>query len=132
LKLVLKPHGGGIGAAEEIVRCIQKVKHPNFKVWYDAGNIVYYTGKDPLEQLKPIAQYVTGFCAKDCDHQKGEVFLELGTGKVDFRAIAGELKKSGFNGPVMVECCVKGKTADETTANARKSREFLEGIFTKM
>ena len=30
-------------------------------------------------------QHVTGFCAKDCDKQKGSVLLEFGTGKVDFR-----------------------------------------------
>jgi len=137
LKLVLKPHGGGSGAAEEIIRCLDKVKHPNFKVWYDAGNIIYYTGKDPLEQLKPIAQYVTGFCAKDCDHQNtreqpAEVFLEFGTGKVDFRAVFTGLKKAGFNGPVMVECCARGKTPEETTANARKNREFLEKLFAEI
>ena len=57
LKLVLKPHGGGSGASEEILRCIGEVKRPNFKIWYDAGNIIYYTGKDPVEELKPIAQY---------------------------------------------------------------------------
>ena len=73
LKVVLKPHGGASGAAEEIVRCIEKVNHPNFKVWFDAGNIIYYTGKDPVEQLKPIVQYVTGFCAKDCDKKGGSV-----------------------------------------------------------
>ena len=129
LKLVLKPHGGGSGAAEEIIRCLEQVKHPNYKVWYDAGNIIYYTGKDPLEQLKPIAQYVTGFCAKDCDRKNGEVFLEFGRGKVDFPAIFSELKSAGFNGPVMVECCAKGKTPEETTANARKNREFLERVF---
>lgn len=137
LKLVLKPHGGGSGAAEEIIRCLEKVKQPNFKVWYDAGNIIYYTGKDPLEQLKPIAQYVTGFCAKDCDHQNtreqpAEVFLEFGTGKVDFHAVFTELKKAGFNGPVMVECCAHGKTPEETTANARKNREFLEKAFAEI
>ena len=129
LKLVMKPHGGGSGAAEEITRCLEKVGHPNFKIWYDAGNIIYYTGKDPLEQLKPIAQYVTGFCAKDCDHEKGEVWLEFGRGRVDFAAVFGELKKAGFNGPVMVECCARGKTAEEMTENARKNREFLEKLF---
>src|SRR6516225_8987508 len=44
LKLVLKPHGGASGASEEIIRCMDKVKHPNFKIWFDAGNIIYYTG----------------------------------------------------------------------------------------
>ena len=134
LKLVLKPHGGGSGAAEEIIRCRAQVKHPNFKIWYDAGNIIYYTGKDPVEQLKPIAEHVTGFCAKDCDKPKGEVFLEFGTGKVDFAAVFGELKRAGFQGPVMVECCAKppGATAAEITAGARKNREYLEHLFARL
>jgi len=132
LKLVLKPHGGGSGAAEEILRCIEKVKQPNFKIWYDAGNIIYYTGKDPLEQLKPIIQHVTGFCAKDCVKEKGEIWLDFGKGAVDFHAVFSELKKGGFNGPVMVECCAKGKTAEETTAGARRNREFLEKLFAEL
>src|SRR6266850_469399 len=129
LKLVLKPHGGSSGDAEEITRCIEKVNHANFKVWFDAGNIIYYTGKDPLEQLKPVVQHVTGFCAKDCDKQKGSVWLEFGTGKVDFPGVFGELKKSGFNGPVMVECCALGDTFDIVTENMRKNREYLEKVF---
>jgi sugar phosphate isomerase/epimerase len=129
LKLVLKPHGGASGAAEEILRCLGKVNHPNFKIWFDAGNIVYYTGKDPLEQLKPIARQVTGFCAKDCDKEHGNVMLQFGAGKVDFHAVFGELKQAGFDGPVMVECCALGDTPAVVTANARKNREYLEALF---
>jgi sugar phosphate isomerase/epimerase len=129
MKLVLKPHGGASGAAEEIIRSMEKVRHPNFKIWFDAGNIIYYLGKDPLEQLKPIVQHVTGFCAKDCDGQKGSVWLEFGTGKVDFPAVFGEMKKAGFNGPVMVECCALGETQEIVTENARKNREYLERLF---
>jgi sugar phosphate isomerase/epimerase len=132
LKVVLKPHGGASGAAEEIQRCLDKVNHPNFKIWFDAGNIIYYTGKDPVEQLKPIAQQVTGFCAKDCAEPKGSVFVEFGTGKVDFRAVFTELKMAGFNGPVMVECCALGDTPEIVTANARKNREYLEKLFTTL
>jgi sugar phosphate isomerase/epimerase len=129
IKLVLKPHGGGSGAAEEILRCLAKVEHPNFKVWYDPGNIIFYTGKDPLAELKPIAQHVTGVCAKDCDEQGGAVQIQFGAGKVDFRAVFSHLKSVGFNGPVMVECCALSDTLDEVTANARKNREFLENLF---
>jgi sugar phosphate isomerase/epimerase len=129
LKVVLKPHGGASGAAEEILRCLDKVQHPNFKIWFDAGNIIYYTGKDPVEQLKPIAQQVTGFCAKDCAEPKGTVFLQFGTGKVDFRAVFTVLKQAGFNGPVMVECCAQGDTPEIVTANAGRNREYLEKVF---
>jgi sugar phosphate isomerase/epimerase len=130
LRLVLKPHGGGSGASEEILRCIDKVAHPNFKIWYDAGNIIYYTGKDPLTELEPIARHVTGFCAKDCPAPKGEVMSQFGTGKVDFKAVFAKLKSVGFNGPIMVEGVKVGATAEETTANARANREYLEKALT--
>jgi sugar phosphate isomerase/epimerase len=132
IKLVLKPHGGGSGASEEIMRCMSKVKHPNFKIWYDAGNIIYYTGKDPIEQLKPIVQHVTGFCAKDCATPKGDVMIQFGKGKVDFRGVFTELKKAGFNGPVMVESCELSDDIKVLTANAKANREFLEKLFASL
>jgi len=43
---------------------MKAVQHPNFTIWYDAGNIIYYTGKNPVEELKPVARHVTGFCGR--------------------------------------------------------------------
>jgi sugar phosphate isomerase/epimerase len=126
LQIVMKPHGGASGASEEILRCLEKVGHANFKLWYDAGNIIYYTGKDPVAELEPIARHVTGLCAKDCPGPKGEVMSQFGTGKVDFKAVFAKLKAAGFNGPIMVEGVKVGETAQETTANGRANREFLE------
>src|ERR1043166_7458286 len=123
IRLVLKPHGGGSGASEEILRCLDKVAHANFKIWYDAGNIIYHTGKDPLAELEPIAKHVTGFCAKDCAAPKGEVMSQFGTGKVDFKAVFAKLKSVGFTGPIMVEGVKVAATADETTANAKARSE---------
>jgi sugar phosphate isomerase/epimerase len=128
IKLVMKPHGGSSGTAEEIQRCLKEVNRPNFKIWYDAGNIVYYDGKDPVEELKPIAEHVTGFCAKDCPGKKGNVMIQFGEGKVDFTAVFKELKKAGFNGPTYVECA-GGKTFEEVTASAEFNRVFLEKVF---
>jgi sugar phosphate isomerase/epimerase len=126
VKLVLKPHGGSSGASEEILRSIKAINHPNFSIWYDAGNIIYYTGKDPVAELEPIAKYVTGFCAKDCAAPKAEVMVQLGTGKVDFPKVFAALKRAGFKGPIMLEGSDPGKSAAEATANAKANREFLE------
>jgi sugar phosphate isomerase/epimerase len=104
------------------------VGHPNFKIWYDAGNIIHYTGKDPVEELKPIVQHVTGFCAKDCAAPKGEVMIQFGTGKVDFAGVFRVLRSAGFGGPIMVECCAVGDTPEATATNARANREFLEKV----
>src|SRR5437899_11354164 len=124
IRLVLKPHGGGSGASEEILRCLDKVAHANFKIWYDAGNIIYYTGKDPLAELEPIAKHVTGFCAKDCAAPKAEVMSQFGTGKVDFKAVFAKLKSVGFNGPTMVEGVKVSATAEETTATRASTGSF--------
>jgi sugar phosphate isomerase/epimerase len=128
VELVMKPHGGSSGASDEIKLALQKVGHPNFRIWYDAGNIIYYTGKDPLEELKPIVKHVTGFCAKDCGEPKGDVMIQFGAGKVDFAAVFSLLKSAGFGGPIMVECCAVGETAEATGRNARANREFLERV----
>ena len=132
IKLVMKPHGGSSGASDEIVAVMKAVKHSNFKIWYDAGNIIYYTGKDPIEELKPIAQHVTGFCAKDCAAVKSDVMIQFGTGKVDFAGVFRTLKAAGFDGPVMVECCKVGATAEETMANARANRAYLENVLASL
>lgn len=128
IKLVMKPHGGGSGASGEILHALKTVGHPNFTIWYDAGNIIYYTGKDPVEELKPIVPHVTGFCAKDCGAPKGEVMIQFGAGKVDFRAVLKTLEAGGFNGPLMVEGCKVGATPQATMENARANREFLAKV----
>jgi sugar phosphate isomerase/epimerase len=131
IKLVLKPHGGGSGASGEILRCLKEVNRPNFKIWYDPGNILYYTGKDPVEELKPIAAQVTGVCAKDCTKAKGGVMIQFGAGQVDFLAVYTHLKNAGFNGPTFVECA-GGGTFLEVTSGARANRLFLEKIFASL
>jgi sugar phosphate isomerase/epimerase len=132
IKLVMKPHGGGSGSSAEIVAALKQVGHANFKIWYDAGNIIYYTGKDPVAELEPILPHVTGFCAKDCAAAKSDVMISFGQGKVDFAGVFKRLKSAGFSGPIMVECCKIGTTPQETMENARANRLFLEKILTNV
>jgi len=128
IRLVMKPHGGISGSAAEILAVIRAVAHANFSIWYDAGNIIHYTGKDPVAEIAPLAGHITGFCAKDCADLRGDVMIQFGTGRVDFRAVFRALQAGGFNGPIMVECCQVGATPEETTANAQANREFLQQV----
>jgi sugar phosphate isomerase/epimerase len=132
VQVVMKPHGGSSGASGEILAAVKKVGHPNFRIWYDAGNIIHYTGKDPVEELRPIVRHVTGFCAKDCAEPKGDVMIQFGAGKVDFAGVFRVLKSAGFSGPIMVECCAVGATPEATARNARANREFLERVLAAM
>ena len=45
------------------------------------------------------------------------------------REILANLVEFGFNGPVMVEGTEVGATLDQTIANAKANREFLEKVF---
>ena len=132
IKLVTKPHGGVNAAAAELLVCLEQIKHPNLGIWYDAGNVIFYTGKDPLAELEPIISHVTAFTAKDCAAKGSEVMIQFGEGKVDFPAIFRRLKQARFNGPIMVESCAIGATAAETTNNAKANRLFLESALRAM
>ncbi len=127
VQVVVKPHGGIGSTGAGLAETVEKVGHPNFRVWYDAGNIIYYANGDPVAELEPVMKYVTGFCAKDCGGQGKDVMIQFGTGKVDFAAVFRRLHAARFHGPVMIECCKLGTPA-EITANARANREYLERV----
>jgi sugar phosphate isomerase/epimerase len=150
VKVVVKHHHGVNNTSMELLGWITQVNHPNFGLFFDPGNVVYYTGKDPVKQLEVIGPHVSGVVAKDCtaphfmeraagDPPFGakvtgagnpEVMIQFGTGKVDFPAFFKRLSAFGFSGPVMVEGTAVGATLEETIANARANREFLEKVFT--
>ena len=125
LKVALKPHGGISATADDCLRVLDKVSHDGLEVWYDPGNIIFYTGQDPTEDVKKIAGRVSGVCIKDCvGGMKGKVMVTPGVGEVDFDAVLGTLYEAGFSGPLVVEC-VGGETLDEVNAEATKTVEFL-------
>ena len=149
VQVVVKHHHGLNNTSLDLLAWIKQVNHPNFGVFFDPGNVVYYTGKDPVKQLEIIGPYVIGVVAKDCsaphfmeravgDPPFGtkvagagnpEVMIQFGTGKVDFPGFFKRLKSFGFSGPVMVEGTEVAATLEQTIANARANREFLEKVF---
>ncbi len=68
IALTIKPHGGLNATGPQCRKAIEKVGHPNFSLWYDPGNILYYSdGKlDPVEDAVSVAGLVReGMCIKD-------------------------------------------------------------------
>jgi hypothetical protein len=105
------------------------VGHKNFRIWYDPGNIFYYSdGKlDPVDDAATVDGLVVGICIKDYKHPKN-VAVTPGTGQVDFPAVLARLKQGGFTGgPLIVECLEPGDLK-KTFTEARKAREFLEEL----
>jgi len=146
VQIAIKQHHGLNNTGGELVGWVRQVNHPNFGIFHDAGNVIYYTGKDPVAALEIVGPYVVGVVAKDClgphfqereagapsfgssvpDPRGDEVMIQFGTGKVDFAGMFRKLKSLGFNGPVFVEGTAVGDTVQATIANARANREFLE------
>jgi len=101
----------------------------NFGLWYDPGNIFYYSdGKlDPVADAATVDGLVVGMSVKDFRPPK-EVLVNIGEGKVDFPAVFARLKQGGFtHGPLIAECLARGPL-ESVKAGATKARMFLEKL----
>lgn len=135
LAIVIKPHGGQNSTGPECRKCVETVNHRNFKLWYDPGNIYYYSeGKlNPVEDAPSVNGVVTGMCVKDFlpakDGKPKSVDVTPGTGAVDFPAVFSALRKGGFtSGPLVVETLAVKPDLAGTLAEAKKARELLENL----
>ncbi|MEN6425905.1 MAG: neutral/alkaline non-lysosomal ceramidase N-terminal domain-containing protein [Phycisphaerales bacterium] len=125
----VKPHGGLNATGPQCRKTIEFVGNKNFGVWYDPGNIFYYSdGKlNPVDDAPSVNGLVMGMSVKDFKPPKN-VDVTPGTGLVDFPAVFTKLQAGGFkSGSLVVECLEPGDLA-HTLAEARKTREFLEGL----
>jgi sugar phosphate isomerase/epimerase len=127
--LSVKPHGGLNANGPQCRKCIELVGHKNFGLWYDPGNIFFYSqGKlDPVDDAATVDGLVRGMSVKDYLPPQ-RVDVTPGTGKVNFPAVMARLIKGGFtSGPLVIECLAPGDLK-ALVVEARKAREFLETL----
>jgi len=129
LGISVKPHGGLNATGPQCRKTVEMVGHKNFRIWYDPGNIYYYSNGelDPVADAATVDGLVVGMCVKDYKHPKN-VSVTPGTGQVDFAKVLARLKKGGFRrGALVVECLAPGDLK-KTLAEAKKARRFLEEL----
>ena len=127
--LTIKPHGGQNATGTQCRKAIELVHQKNFGLWYDPGNIFYYSdGKlDPVDDAATVDGLVIGMSVKDFRPPK-EVLVNPGSGKVNFPAVFARLKKGGFtHGPLIVECLERGPL-ESVKGAAKQARVFLERL----
>jgi sugar phosphate isomerase/epimerase len=127
--LSINPHGGQNATGPQCRKAIELVGKKNFRLWYDPGNVFYYSdGKlDPVADAATVDGLVVGMSVKDFLPPK-EVLVNIGAGKVDFPTVLARLKKGGFtDGPLIVECLARGPL-ESVKAEATKARLFLERL----
>jgi len=131
--LSVKPHGGQNATGAQCRKLVEGVKNSNFGIWYDPGNIFYYSEAklDPVDDCASVDGLVVGMSVKDFLPPKN-VMVTPGTGKVNFPKVLSRLRKGGFaQGPIVVECVERGEIA-KTTAEAKKARLFLETLVSRL
>jgi sugar phosphate isomerase/epimerase len=128
--LSIKPHGGQNATGPQCRRIIERIGRKEFRLWYDPGNIFYYSdgNLNPLADAPTVDGLVVGMSVKDFLPPK-EVLVTPGTGKVDFRSVMARLRLGGFrSGPLLVECLAKRDTPAAVTLEAIKTLKFLQGL----
>jgi len=125
----VKPHGGLNATGPQCRKTIEMVGHKNFRIWYDPGNIYYYSdGKlDPVTDAATVDGLVVGMCIKDYKHPK-KVDVTPGTGQVNFPAVLARLKQGGFTSGALVVECLEPGDLEHTLTEAKKARRFLEEL----
>ena len=127
--LAIKPHGPLNATGPACRRVIESVGHPNFRLWYDPGNIYAYSdGKlDPVDDVATVDGLVAGLCVKDFT-SADRVQITPGTGWVDFPAVLARLRQGGFgSGPLLIETLAPGDP-DALLKEAGRAREFVQRL----
>ena len=102
--IVLKPHTGVSASGAVLRETIDRIGSEAVRVCYDGGNVHFYEGLDPVEDIKLCAELVEAICVKDHEGPRANaLFPRPGEGDVDHPAMLSVLKPYGFHGP----CCVE-------------------------
>ncbi|MBN2314348.1 MAG: TIM barrel protein [Sedimentisphaerales bacterium] len=125
----VKPHGGLNATGPQCRKTIEMVGHKNFRIWYDPGNIYFYSDGtlDPVDDAATVDGLVVGMCIKDYKHPK-KVDVTPGTGQVDFKGVLARLQKGGFTSGALVVECLEPGDLEQTLAEAKKARQLIEEL----
>jgi sugar phosphate isomerase/epimerase len=118
--ILLKPHTGSTATSKECLETMQAIAHPAVQICYDAGNVHFYEGLAPEDDVVPILPYVKALCLKDHQGPRANPnFPVPGEGAVEHRLLFSRLKEGGFNGPMVLE------RVDGATKKAEMPREMV-------
>ena len=104
LKLGIEVHGANYGTGEAVDRLVKGVNSPLVGVNYDTANVVFYGGKNPIDDIKT--------CVQDLNyvHLKDKVGMDnswnvpaIGKGELDLIGVMDYMKQNGYEGPFSIE-----------------------------
>lgn len=133
ITICFETHGGLLATGAMAVELLDAIGKTNIGINYDPGNVIFYGGVRPEEDILHCADRVVHMHVKDQIGGKGVWnFPTVGTGEIDFAVIFAELARVGFTGPASIEVEFTDEPwpdlADVTaavTASATYLRQFV-------
>lgn len=132
IRLCIETDSNLLPTAEIGVRLLDEIGRDWIQINYDPGNVVYYTGARPEEDVKLGLDRYGHFHLKDQRGGKGVLdFPVLGEGEIDLASILRDLAASGFSGPVSMEIEFLDYVYppwDECVTAARDGKAYWESL----
>ena len=108
--VALETHGDLMGSGKSGADLVEKIASPWIRLNYDTGNVIFYGGVKPEDDIASALPHLAHVHLKD---KKGDVkvwdFPPLGMGEIDFPRIFSKLAAARYPGPISVEIEVLGK-----------------------
>jgi len=138
VKLGLESHAGLTETARASLELCRRMQSPALGINYDAANVRFYTGQDPVADLESceadLADYLIHVHIKDHAGGRGDWnFPPLGEGNVDFDGLTRSFRRLGYLGPYSLEIEFLGPDSTDPTpeiidAGVAQSYEFMRRL----
>jgi L-ribulose-5-phosphate 3-epimerase len=120
IKIGLESHAGLTETAVATLALCNKLGRSNLGLNYDAANVRFYTGLDPVADLesceRQLRDRIVHVHIKDHRGGKGNWdFPPLGEGEVDFKKLAAAFQRVGYRGPYSLEIQFLGPGTTDPT-----------------
>jgi sugar phosphate isomerase/epimerase len=104
VRLCIETDSNLMPTAEAGLRLLDEIGRDSIRINYDPGNVVYYVGAQPEEDIRLGLGRIGHVHLKDQRGGRGVLdFPPLGEGELDIPSILGDLRGAGFSGPVSME-----------------------------
>jgi L-ribulose-5-phosphate 3-epimerase len=132
IRLCIETDSNLLPTAREGVRLLDEIGHDWIGINYDPGNVVYYAGARPEDDIEHALGRLGHVHLKDKRGGKGVLdFPPLGEGDLDIAGMLRRITASGFDGPVSMEIefvNYEYPPWDECVVAARRSKAYFDAI----
>jgi sugar phosphate isomerase/epimerase len=135
VRIGLESHAGLTETARASLALCNRMGRPGLGINYDAANVHYFTGMNPLDDLAAsageIGRWLVHVHIKDHRGGKGTWdFPPLGEDSLDLPGLASALRRIGYDGPCSLEIEFRGRDSEDPPPEVidrgvRQSYEFM-------